>query len=556
MSVPSILIHNASVLTMDDDCPRASAVALAGNSVLAVGGEDLLSLASTGTRIIDAQGRTVLPGFNDSHLHLFIGAVGLAHLDLTHIKGVDALRDAVRSYAAEHPDEFLLCAEFTDYSILGEGVAITRHVLDEILPDRPFVMTAFDNHTSWCNTAALKAGGILQGRALPVGNEIVMGEDGQATGELREADAMAPVRSLSATGWREGLGMATGGDPESVTEAERASDREILRRGLAYCAQNGVTSIQNMDGTLYTLELLEEIDREIGLPVRVRVPFHCKNFTELSEFTSRAARWRERFTGSKLRSDFVKMFIDGVTESGTAVFLGGYGDAPEENGDPLFSQDALNAAVAEADRLGFQVAIHAIGDGGIRMVLDAYENAACVNGRRDSRHRIEHIEVLHPADLPRFAALGVVASMQPVHVPGAGLFGSELYLSRIGRERWPGGFPVRSLKESGARVVYSTDWPVVPLAPMLTVKCAVCRKPWAEGLKDEALDLHETLEAYTRAGAWVEFCEDEKGMLRPGMLADLVMLDGDIEAVAPDAIESIAPGLTICDGVVTFSRAP
>lgn len=229
---------------------------------------------------------------------------------------------------------------------------------------------------------------------------------------------------------------------------------------------------------------------------------------------------------------------------------------PRKTARPLFTQEALNAAVREADRLGFQVAIHAIGDGGIRMVLDAYEAAATVNGKRDSRHRIEHIEVLHPADLPRFAELGVVASMQPLHVPGTGLMGAELYLSRIGADRWAGGFPARALKESGARVVYSTDWPVVPLAPMLTVKTSVCRKPWAEGLKSEALDLHETLEAYTRAGAWVEFREAEKGMLRPGMQADLVMLDGDIEAVAPDAIESIAPVLTICDGVVTFSRDP
>ncbi len=556
MTTASLIVHNASVLTMDDARPRASAVAIAGRTVLAVGGAELLDLAGPDTRVIDGAGRTVLPGFNDSHLHIFIGSVGLSHLNLTTVRGVDALRDAVRGYAAENPDAALLCAEFTDYAILGDGIAITRHVLDDILPDRPFVMTAFDNHTAWCNTAALRAAGILNGRDLPVGNEIVMGRDGLATGELREADAMQPVKALSPTGWREGLGMATGGEPGEVTAQQRASDRAILMRGLDYCAQNGITSIQNMDGNLYTLELLSEIDAERGLPVRVRVPFHCKNFTDLSEFTTRAAKWRKRFSGSKLRSDFVKMFIDGVVETGTAVFLGGYGDAPGENGDPLFSQDALNAAVGEADRLGFQVAIHAIGDGAIRMVLDAYENAARVNGARDSRHRVEHIEVLHPDDLPRFAQLGVVASMQPLHVPGNSLMGADLYLSRIGRDRWAGGFPARSLRDSGARVVYSTDWPVVPLDPTLTIRESVCRKPWAEGLKPENLTLAETLEAYTRAGAWVEFREGEKGVLAPGMLADLVMLDGDIEAAAPEAIDAIAPMLTICDGAVTFARGP
>lgn len=554
MTIASLILHNASVLTMDDGHPRASAVALAGNTVLAVGGPEVLDLAAPDTRIIDAAGRTVLPGFNDSHLHIFIGAVGLSHLNLTTVRGFDALRDAIRGYAADHPDAALLSAEFTDYAILGDGIAATRQVLDDILPDRPFIMTAFDNHTAWCNTAALRAGGILHGRDLPVGNEIVMGDDGLATGELREADAMQPVKALSPTGWREGLGLASGREPDSATDAQRASDRAILMRGLDYCAANGITSIQNMDGNLYTLELLADIDAEQGLPVRVRVPFHCRNFTDLAELTTRAAEWRTRFTGSKLRSDFVKMFIDGVVESGTAVFLGGYGDAPGENGAPLFNQDALNAAVAEADRLGFQVAIHAIGDGAIRMVLDAYENAGQMNGTRDSRHRVEHIEVLHPDDLPRFAQLGVVASMQPLHVPGNSLMGADLYLSRIGRDRWAGGFPARSLKDSGARVIYSTDWPVVPLEPTLTIRESVCRKPWAEGLKPEGLTLLETLEAYTRAGAWVEFREGEKGVLAPGMLADLVMLDGDIEAVPPEAIDSLAPALTICDGAVTYAQ--
>lgn len=164
MSRATMILHNASVLTMDDDAPRATAVALEGSRVLAVGGEALVALAGGDTKVIDAKGRTVLPGFNDSHLHIFLGAVGLSHLNLIEVQGLDALRAAVRAYAAENPDEALLCAEFTDYAILGEGVPITRQILDEILPDRPFIMTAFDNHTAWCNTAALVAGGILEGR--------------------------------------------------------------------------------------------------------------------------------------------------------------------------------------------------------------------------------------------------------------------------------------------------------------------------------------------------------------------------------------------------------
>ncbi|MBT9385935.1 amidohydrolase [Pseudooceanicola sp. CBS1P-1] len=552
---PTLILHNARIRTMDPDQPRASAIALAENRVLAVGPDvEITALATPATEVIDARGATLLPGFNDAHVHIFVGAVGLSHLSLLGVTGLDRLTTLVRDYAKAHPDEALLCAEFTDYAILGD-TPVTRHLLDQILPDRPFLMTAYDNHTAWANTAALKAAGILEGRALPLGNEIVMGSDGLATGELREHEAMTPVRVMSASGYREGLGMLTGGEPDHVTPEQRASDRATILQGLHYCAANGITSIQNMDGNLYTLELLEEIEQSEGLPVRVRVPFHCKNTTPMAEFTTRAAAWRDRFTGDRLTSDFVKMFIDGVAESGTAVMLGGYGDAPDHNGDPLFTQPALNAAVAEADRLGFQVAIHAIGDGGIRMVLDAYEAARAVNGPRDSRHRIEHIELLHPDDLPRFAALGVAASMQPLHVPGNRLMGAELYLRKIGRERWSQGFRARSLKDSGVTMIYSTDWPVVPLSPTLTIRESICRTPWAPDLPPENLTLDETLEAYTRGGAWAEFKEDRKGMLKPGYLADLVLLDADLDATAPEAVDQVAPRLTVCDGRITFRAA-
>ncbi len=257
-------------------------------------------------------------------------------------------------------------------------------------------MFAPDHHTAWANTIALEKAGILHGRDVGVGNEIVMGEDGLATGELRETNAIRPVACMGVTGGREGLGVGTGGDPEHVTPEERAGDIAVIKKGLAYCASLGITSFQNMDGNLYQLEMLDEIDRTEGLPVRVRMPYHMKNFMPLSDLEEKAAVWKARFDTDTLRCNFVKLFMDGVTEGETAVFVDDYAHKPGWKGDPLFSGEAFNAVATEANRLGMPVAVHAIGDGAVRMVLDGYEASINANGRSDMRNRIEHIEVVHP----------------------------------------------------------------------------------------------------------------------------------------------------------------
>lgn len=385
-----------------------------------------------------------------------------------------------------------------------------------------------------------------------MGNEIVMGADGLASGELKEANAISPVAALSQTGGRESLGITTGGDPASVTPEERRTDNDVIRKGLEYCASLGITSIQNMDGSLYQLEILEEIERDGGLPARIRVPFHMKNFMALSELEKKAASWRDRFDSDRLRSDFVKMFVDGVAESGTAFFMEDYADQLGWRGEPLFTQDHFNEIVTIADRLGLQVAVHAIGDGAVHMVLDGYQQASQANGRRDSRHRVEHVETALPTDFPRFAELGVVASMQPTHPPGSAGLPLEPSLSRIGEKRLPYAFAWRALADLDVEIVFATDWPVSPLDPMHCIQCAMTRKVWKDGLPDQRLSLMETLAAYTRTSAWVEFMEDRKGVLRPGYLADVVVLSGDIEAVPFDRLETLRPVMTICDGRVTY----
>ncbi|MCO6187726.1 amidohydrolase [Rhizobium sp. L1K21] len=550
-----IIIVNGKVLTMDAANPRAEAVALRANMIAAVGTDDeIRKLAGAKTRIVDAGGATVLPGINEAHMHIFPGSVSLTQLNLHHVHGLENLKTAILDYAAANPDEPLLMGFSAGYTILGGGENVTRHHLDAILPDRPFMMFAPDHHTAWANTAALKAAGIFEGRDVGVGNEIVMGDDGFANGELREGNAFGPVARLASTGGREELGMLTGRDPENVTQEQYALDRAILKRGLEYCATEGITSIQNFDGNHYQLKIMHDLEQAGELPVRIRIPFHMKNFMELDELET-AAAWKKTYASDMVRGDFVKVFMDGVLDSGTAFMLGGYGDQPGYTCEPLFTAEAFDAIATKADALGLQIAVHAIGDAAVRQTLDGYEAAIKANGQRDSRHRVEHIEVIDPADIPRFKTLGVVASMQPVHYPGGSCFPIGETTSRIGEDRWPYAYAWRTLKDAGARMVFASDWPVSPINPFECMQDALTRKPWREGLPDERMTLHEAIYAYTAEGAWVEFMEDRKGLVKEGYLADLVVLSGDIEEAAPNKVASLKPVMTICDGRVTYEAA-
>ncbi len=552
----TIAILNGRIRTMDADRPVAEAILIRGNRIAAVGDSgEIAALAGADALTIDAAGGTVLPGFNDAHVHIFSGSVGLSQLALDTVRGFQALSESIRAHAARHPGQGLLVAKGCVYTVISETERLSRHHIDRILPDRPLMLMAFDHHTAWANTAALTAAGILQGRDVGLGNQIVMGDDGLATGELREANAFAPVTALAENGGRDMLGVSTGGDPATtVSDAERQADIAAIRRGLAYCAELGITSIQNMDGNLYQLELLDAIERDGGLPVRVRMPFHMKNFMPLSDLETKAARWMQTYATDRLRCDMVKMFMDGVTESETALFVEDYAHRSGWKGEALFAQAHFNDICATADGLGLQIAVHAVGDGAVRGVLDGFQHAGERTGKTDRRHRVEHIEVVHPDDVPRFAELGAVASVQPIHAPSGAELTEEPSPRYVGAARWPHAFAWRDLAEAGARIVFSTDWPVVPLNPMISIEAAMTREPFAADVPDQRLPLDHVLQAYTAEGAWLEYMEDRKGVLKPGFLADLVVLDGDIHAVAPAEISRLRPIATICDGTVTYRR--
>ena len=545
------IITNAKVLTMDEARPRAEAVAWGGGHILAVGSRaEVEALAGPATRVVDAGGRTLLPGFVESHLHLVLGGNELSQLQLGGVEGFEALAAAFRDYAAQNPDLPLLMAQGAAYEILDHPV--TRADLDRVLGDRPIAMMSPDHHTVWANTAALRAAGLLNGAEMPVGHVVVMGADGTATGELLEFEAFSPVLALTGDLHLQ-LGIATGGEPEPWPDAaQRAKDKEKVAAGLAHCAQHGITSMVNMDGNRYTCVLLQEMAEEGRLTARVKVPFHFKPHMDLSEL-ERASAMAAKFTGAWVTSGFVKMFMDGVVDSRTAFMLHDY-PGTSERGAPLFEAERFKAICAEIDRRGLQIAVHAIGDGAVRQTIDGYEAARLANGPRDSRHRIEHIELIDRADVPRLGALGITASVQPPHPPGAMEFPMSTMEHVFHRDRWRDAYLWKTLGDQGAPLAFASDWPVTDVNVMRGIQAALTRVPY-EGCQDERVGLMEVLRAYTAGGAWAAHWEGLTGTLREGMAADLVLIDGDIEAIPADRLGQTGIALTIAGGGVTHDPA-
>ncbi len=380
---------------------------------------DVKALKGSHTRVIDAQMNTVMPGIIESHIHLFGGAVELDSLMINNIKGFPAVSAAIREYARANPEgphhhrqrrlPRVAWRQHGHYPP-GSGHHHRRTGL--------WRSSALTTTRSGPTPRRLKTAGLLHGASLPPGNEIVMGSDGLATGELREAAAFAPLLRLTATGGREWLGMVTGENPvPPATSAERLIDQNFMKRGLDYCASLGITSIHNMDGNWYQLELLKALMDNDELIARVEVPFHQKNFFETSR-VDEAVEMRNQYQGDMLHSGRVKIFMDGVLESMTALMLDDYPGFQGERGAPLFTAKQFNEVATRADKHGLQISVHAIGDGGVRRTLDGYEAARKANGPRDSRHRIEHIELIDKADIPRLKQLGVIASLQPIVGPG------------------------------------------------------------------------------------------------------------------------------------------
>ncbi len=536
MSAPhaDVLIVNGRVFTGDPRQPWAAAVAVHGTQIAWVGtNEDAAAWRGPHTDVIDAAGATVMPGFIDSHFHLLWGSLKLDSMQLDAVTDLDGLAATVQAWAVAHPaDEWLLGYQLR-YNIIPPDRPLDRHFLDSIVADRPVFLTAYDGHTVWANTRALEIGGLLYGAAVPAGSVILMAADGTATGELREPGAFNPIR-------------------DRIPQPDPARKRALLQKGLARCASLGITSVHNMDGDREQVDLYVALEAAGEMTVRVYVPYSFKPETPLDALHE-AAEWKRTVQGSHVRVSGIKLFMDGVVEAYTALMLEEYAGMPGNTGGALFSAEHFNQVAVEADRLGLQIAVHACGDGAVRRALDGFALARQINGPRDSRHRIEHVEIIHPDDMARFAELGVVASMQPLHAPLT-VRDADVWPRCIGEQRWRYSFPWQMLREAGARLAFGSDWPVVSMDPMLGLWAGTNRRPWQAGDPDQAQSLADLLAGYTRDAAYVEFQEQHKGILAAGMLADVVVLDADLFTMPPAELCNVKPVVTLCDGKVVYRR--
>lgn len=502
--------------------------------------------------VIDAGGRRVGPAFVESHLHIFAGGVSLGRLNLGHVHDEDTLTRELTAWRQGREALPLICGYAANYDLVGEGRRPDRHVLDRILPDQPLFILSTDLHAGWANTAALRLAGFMDGLPdLPGAAEVVAGAEGLPNGELHENAAMDPVFVLDRNGGRENLGIG-GHEPATVQDAARAADKQTILAALEVCARHGITLAVNMDGNLYQADLLTELAEADALPIRVSLPMTMAPHHDAARIDALLTA-AERPSVGNLSFGRVKMFMDGVFDTWTALRTDDYPDRPEFRGQPLFAPAEFAEICTRADAKGLQIATHCVGDGAVRAVIDGYEAAMRANGRRDARHRIEHLDMVHPDDVARLADLGIVASMQPVHPPGSSGLPLEPTISIMGRGRWADTFPWARLATAGVPLAFGTDWPVSPLSPMNAIHAALVRQPWAEDVPDHRLSLGDVLAAYSLGGAYADFADTDMGTLEPGLAADLILIDGDPSDLGTHP-EACHVALTLCAGQIVYQN--
>lgn len=524
-SKADFIFRNARIFTSDSGNPSAEAIATEGNRILHVGDNaSTMQFAGANTRVIDAGGATLTPGFIDSHFHLLWGAIWMGAAQLDSVRSHEDLRKVLHSFAAQNRTSEWVEGRGIRYNIIS-----SRHELDQIIPDRPVYINAYDGHTSWANTRALELAGILQpGKEAPGVGVIVRDEKGIATGELRET-ATDMVSSL-------------------IPLPSNERKRELLKMAMQRINATGVTSVHNMNGNMNDLLFFAAAEDTGEMTVRVYTPYHITPGTREEDLQEAVAM--ARIQGDYARGGAVKFFMDGVWESYTALNLEPYADQPEAAPEGIYSPEHFTRMAAASDKLGLQIFVHCCGDGAVRRTLDGYEAIQKLNGRRDSRHRIEHIEVIAPEDLPRFKELDVIASMQTSHAPA--LDEGDVWISRTGPQRWDRSFAWRDIKNAGAHLILGSDWTVAPFDPLVNINVALNRQKWLPENPDQRLTLEECLLGYTRDAAYGEFMEHQKGQLKAGYLADLALFSHDLFALPAEQITTAKVTLTMVNGKIVF----
>jgi predicted amidohydrolase YtcJ len=534
-----LVLMNGKIATVNDSNPRAEALAVKGDKIVAVGSNKEIGkyVDNKVTRVIDLQGKLAVPGFNDSHVHFVHGGHALMSISLDGVTSVEEIQRRVKEKVKDKKEGEWISGRGWDQEILPGKKWPTKELIDEVAPNNPVSLSRICGHSTLVNSYVLRISGITKDTPNPPGG--VIGKDpqtGEPTGILYETATRLIKR------------------PRTSDEESLEMDKKAAKLSEKEAARFGVTSVQDLD---YKIGVFKELLDEGELTVRVSAGMALSSSPEkLQEYKE----WKQKLINNNhmLRLGVLKGFIDGSLGSSTALLVVPYKNNPSTSGLQLMIQAELNDIVSKCDKEGFQIGIHAIGDKGCNLVLNAYAEAIKRNGARDSRHRVEHANVIIPEDIPRFKTLGVIPSVQPVFGPSYGQTIQSFFEDRLGKERSRYSNIWRTLDQAKARQAFGTDWPVESLNPMEGIYSAVSRKSisdkaGAAWLPEESVSIEKAIELYTLGSAYASFEEAIKGSLEVGKLADIVVLSKDLFAIPEEEILNTKVVYTILGGKVIFS---
>lgn len=540
----SILL-NGRVYTVDSKHPWAQALAVRDGKIVAVGSNKEISrYRGEKTTVLDAKGRLVLTGITDSHVHFLDGSFSLGRINLEDANSLEEALRRLKKYAEAHPNDAWVLGRGWSYPLFPPTGLPDKKYLDAIIPDRPVYLEGFDGHTWWANSKALAAAHITKDTPDPPGGEIVRDpKTGEPTGAIKEDAADGLVR-------------------RAIPEPSRDAKLQALRAGLKHASELGVTRVHVMggvnpgEGDVSEIELLNELRQKGELTVRFYVAYRMDP-PEMTEAQLRQIeQLRDKYHDEWIGGGVVKFFLDGVIETRTAAMLAPYSDDPSTSGSLLWEPERYKRFVADLDKHHIQICTHAIGDRAIRLALDAYEQAASANGTKDARHRIEHIEDVSAADIPRFGQLGVIASMQPLHAePKDDTL--KVWAPRVGPERVQRAWAWNSIQARGGVLAFGSDWPIVTLSPWPGIQNAVTRqtaegKPAGGWIPSERISLSEAIKGYTLNAAFAGHREKTEGSLEVGKVADFIVLSQDLFKIRPSRIADTTVLLTIVGGKAAY----
>ncbi|MFJ7471329.1 amidohydrolase [Peribacillus frigoritolerans] len=529
-----IVLSSDAIFTGHTLEPTSGAIAILGDKIMSVGSKaEIEPFIGSGTKVFNYGNQLIMPGFHDFHLHIMFSALSLNSINLFEARSAQDVAARVLEFSKECPEEEWIIGMQWDAGYWLDKQEPHYKILDAAIPDRPVVLFHAEGHYTWVNSKAMELAGVTEDIRDPDFGRYERDKNGLLTGILyEEAQQIVLKEALRLT---------------------QNKKETILKEFLRLLSQYGITSVNDLfapiDDFLQDYELFEKLDKEGKLTTR----FHIT--PELDGNLDKAQILRKKYESKKLQFSGLKQFVDGTVTGHTAYFLKPYSDQLDVCGHPALDPEVLIDRVVKADELGFRIRFHAIGDAAIRLALDAFEEAVRKNGKRDSRHTIEHIEVIDQDDIERFSKLGVIASMQPDHMAASS---REVYSSIIGPEREKNVFLTKSLLNTGASLALGTDFPVsISLNPMRQIYTAITRVDSSGDSQntwhpEQKLTLAEALQAYTYGSAYGCFREHELGTIEEGKLADLVVLDRNLFDIPEIEVLKTKVELTMNDGKVVY----